>query len=239
MALTETAGAAFATSSGTDTVTTGSYSPTAGTLQVAIIGCGNGDGETYSSATLTDTSGSGSWTLLESATANAVGMGWVYARAAWSGAATVTFTVVAVSGTVGDLCIITRQFAGAAAIGSQPGVIATVSSTSAIQNLSITPGTTGSQVVGGCGTSAGAVVLVANGTTTIYGQTDAGSFGDVEACIKATSLSTSGTPISMGFTNTAKADWGFALAEIKPASVVTAAPAGIYLRQAIGAASLW
>jgi hypothetical protein len=149
-------------------------------------------------------------------------MGWVYARAAWSGAATVTFTVTSTSGTVGDLCIVTRQFANAAPIGSQPGVTATVSSTTAIQNLSITPATTGSQVVGGCGTSAGAVVLIANASTVIYGQTDAGSFGDVEACIQANAASVSGTPISLGFTNTAVADWGFALAEIVPAAVTAA-----------------
>lgn len=216
MALVETAGAAFAHSN-TNTVTTGSYTPTAGTLQVAIIGVGDGNGIGTTSVSVTDTSGSGSWTALASVTTTNAGRAYIYIRDAWSGAATVTFT--SLPSTVIDCCIITRQFAGALAAASQTGVTATQANTSS-QNKSITPGTTGSQVVGGFGTSSGAKVLVANATTSIYGQYDGGPGGDTEAAVEATALSTSGTPVSIGFTNTAALS-SYALAEILPSTSTT------------------
>jgi hypothetical protein len=237
MALTETAGAAYVTSD-TGAVTTGSYTPTSGALQVAIVGVGNGGGLTFVSATLTDTSGSGSWTLLVSETNQTTntGLAFVYVRDAWSGAATVAFAVTVAGGTADGVSIITRQFAGAAAAASQSGVTAIADASNT--HLSITPGTTGSQCVGGFGTSSGAKTLTANATTSIYGKYSAGPNGDTSACIEAASLSTGGTAISMGFTNTAATN-AFALAEIQPGVAVVTTPAGVYLRQAIGAASLW
>lgn len=210
MALAETAGAALAQSN-TNTVTSGSLTPTAGALQVAMVTCGNGNGIGITGASMTDNSGSGSWTLLVSAF-NAIGsaLAAVYIRLAWSGAATMTFTTT--PATAANVAIFTRQFAGAAPVAKQTG--ATVSSVAISENaVSITPTVTGSQCVGAFATSAVAEALTANAVTTIYAQTDAGTLGDTEAMIKATSLSAAGTPISMGFTNAVMIS-DFALAEI-------------------------
>jgi len=211
--LTETAGAAYAHSN-TNAVTSGSYTPTAGALQVAIVSWGNGNGIGQTSLAITDTSGSGSWTLLKAASSASGGPYCaIWCRDAWSGAATVTAT--ALPSTVVDCSIIVRQFANALPAASQPGVTASVFNTSN-QNLSITPGTVNSQVVGAFGTGSGAKVLTANGTTSIYGQYDGGVAGDTEAAVEAAALSVAGTPISVGFTNTAALN-SFALAEILPA----------------------
>jgi len=124
-------------------------------------------------------------------------------------------TATALRSTGVHCSIIVRQSATALPAASQPGVTASVFNTSN-QNLSITPGTVNSQVVGAFGTGSGAKVLTANGTTSIYGQYDGGVAGDTEAAVEAAALSVAGTPISVGFTNTAALN-SFALAEILPA----------------------
>lgn len=210
MALAETAGAALAQSN-TNTVTSGSLTPTAGALQVAMVTCGNGNGISITGASMTDNSGSGAWTLLVSAF-NALGsaLAAVYIRAAWSGAATMTFTTTPT--TAANVAIFTRQFAGARPVAGQTGATVSVVASSANAE-SITPTVTGSQCVGAFATSVDTEVLTPNASTTIYAQTDTGSLGDTEAMMKATALSVAGTPISMGFTNAALVS-DFALAEI-------------------------
>lgn len=231
MPLVEAAGTTFTQGANTNTVTTGSLTPSAGLL-VAIIGVGNGDGNVSSSMSVTDTSGSGSWTAMAQTGFGTNAYGGVWIRPEWSGAATVTATIDV---NVFDICIIVRQFSGAAPVAAQLSRGATAVTTNTTEAaLSITPNFTGSQCVGGFGTEAGAAAKVANATTTIYGQYDGGTAGDTEACIKATSLSVQGTAISLGFT-VSVASSSFALAEIIPYFLPNITQAG----QAVNAASLW
>jgi hypothetical protein len=220
MALAESAGAACSPfPANANTAVTGSYPPAANSLQVAIVTCGNGDNFAWTSLTVTD-SVSGSWTRLVNvlATTGAGVQVWVKDAGSSPPAQTVTATA-SMSGTAEGLAIQTRQFTGAAPAASQTGVTAAQNALTAYTKA-ITPGTTGSQVVGAFGRSTNSVTLTANGSTTIYSQGN-GSGGDTECTFKATSLSTSGTPVTVGFTNAAGGSNCFALAEILPASNTT------------------
>lgn len=212
MALTESAGAAYTTASAT-VLTSGSFSPTSGNLLVACVGVGNGNGSPITNITMTDSSGGGSWTQLVQAGTYQINSGAavIFMRAAWSGSHTGTATI---AGGGADLSMIIRQFAGAAPVASQTG--ATASNIATIQNLPVTPKITGSQVVGAFGTSFQAESMTAATGTSIYGQFE-GANGDTSSCIEASSLSTGGTPVTLGFTNTAENN-AFSLAEILPAS---------------------
>ena len=135
-----------------------------------------------------------------------------------SGTATATFS----SPTEGAQLVV-RRFAGARAAASQSGVTATGGTAGgAIGAVSITPGTTGSQVVGAFGDSTTGLTLTANGTTSIYQQQEGPSTQDTEAAMEASSQSTASTPISIGFTNSFGTSptghsTAFALVEILPA----------------------
>jgi hypothetical protein len=222
--MTETAGAAWAASAGAS-VTSGSYTPTANALQVAICALGNGNNATITALTISD-SVSGSWTLRAVAQTSLGPSAAIYVKDAGASpsAQTVTFGATASAGTPNETGIIVRQFPGAAAAAAQLGVtFSSGSSATTATTESITPGTTGSQVVGAYGYSTAARVMTANGSTTIYGQDDASA--SVVASIEASALSTAGTPVTLGFTAATGGSNCFALAEILPAPV-TSAPVG-------------
>lgn len=239
MALVETAGAAYVQSSATNVQAAASFTPSANVLVVAIVGVGNGNGVTATTPFLAVSSTFGgtatnTWTTLVSEHVAGDGLAAVFVMDAGSAATAGVVTATATPSTVLNPGLIVRQFAGAKAAASQTGVTAVGSGT--IDSVSITPGTTGSQVVGAFGApTTGAVT--ANGVTTIYGQTQ-GSAGDTLGCFEATSLSTSGTPISLGWTAT-KASTCIAVAEILPAASTVLPFVSPKLIQAVKRASFY
>jgi hypothetical protein len=212
VALTETSAVAWAANS-TNTLTTGSFTPSANQLVVVCAAVGNGNGITSTSFAVSDNV-SGSWSLLKTSGVGNVATASVWVKDAGSSPSAQTITVTALASTVLDVGFAVRQFAGALAAASQTGVTASNSSTS-VAGLAITPGTTGSQVVGAYGNQT-SKTLVGNAATTLYGTQAGGGGGDVVAAMEANTLSTAATPITVGFTVAASV-CSFALAEILPA----------------------
>jgi hypothetical protein len=220
VALSESAGAAFV-SSPSNTVTSAAYTPNAGSLQVAICAAANPAAATVVSASCTG-SVSGAWTLKASNVVAGQGAVYVFMRDATGipAAETVTFTVLPSS--VVTTAMIVKQFAGALLTASQPGV--TSSSAADVYQLAITPGTTGSQVVGALGYDNAQTFMTANGATVLYGQSN--PLGTV-ALYEASALSTSGTPVTVGCSNTAPSTSDTLLnVEVLPAPLPPAVTAG-------------
>lgn len=234
MAITVDVQPAYATSSG-QSVTTASFTPTAGSLLVALVGIGNGTGTAGAgSSAITDT-GSHSWTLLkrENPTASSTTAEiWVA-----DNASTAAITVTATSQVTNQLsvCLQIVSYLGAAAKASQNGATAIATA----DTVSITTTQTGSQVVGAFGYFT-AVTLTANASTTILGQFHTSTSGDTEAAFKATSLT--GTPgaTTLGFTNTTNANMSIAAAEIKVATAAsTLQVPSVFVNQAVRRASFY
>lgn len=207
--------AAWAANS-THTITSGSFTPAANSLVVVCTGCGNGPGITVTGLTVSD-SVSGSWSDLVHLTAGgqfADASVWVKDAGASPSSQTVTVSLTPTS--VLDIGLVVLQVTGAAPAASQTGV--TNKSTSSA-TVTLTPGTTGSQVVGAAGW-AGTTAVTANGSSTLYGQTHDSTNGASEGAFFATSTSTGGTPLTVGFTS-APAGVGMAAAEILPATSTT------------------
>lgn len=220
MALVESAGAAWATNAG-NSVTSGSYTPTANLLQVALCCLGNGNNGTIASPAISDTA-SGSWTLLASAVTTTGPGAWVYCKDAGASPAAQTVTFGLTAG-VDNTGIIVRQFASAKPAAQQNGVTASTGSSAVTAvTKAITPLTTGSQVVGAYGFSTTGRAVTANAATSIYGQNTITS-NDTIASLEAVSLSTASTPITLGWTNATGGSNCFALAEILPSVAVLAA----------------
>lgn len=216
MALTESAGAAWATANAS-AVTSGSFTPGSNNLLVALAAIGNGNNSGVTSISISD-SVSGSWTQLVSFLLTTGPMVGVFVKDAGASPSAQTVTATFNGGASEGAGLVVRQFSGAKPAAQQNGVTVTsgVASTGAFTG-NITPGTTGSQVVGAFGRSTSSVALTANGSTSIYGQAN-GSGGDTEAAIEASSLSTASTQITLGFTNGGTGSQIFALAEILPGS---------------------
>lgn len=215
MALVETLSSAWVPSA-TNVATSGSFTPTANSLLVAVVSNGNGNNATETGTTLTD-SVSGTWTRIANEVVATGPLAQVWVKDAGASPAVQSATFTCSPATLIETGIAVRQFTGAAVAASQTGVTAISGTTP--YTLAITPGTTGSQVVGAFGRSSTSVTLTANGSTTIYGQSIGG--GGTIAAMEANALSAAGTPITVGFTNAAGGSNAIALAEILPA-VVTA-----------------
>ena len=208
------------------TVTTTGYTPVANTLQVAVVALGNGGGGTVSAMSVTGSS-TGAWTLIghNGGVGSTQGVVAVFAHDA---GASPSMETVALSFSPFGPCLnvgmIIRQFNHAAPAASQPGV--TASTTADVFQLAITPGTTGSQVVGGLALAGAQTTLAANGATTFYGTTTGPSDNSTIALFEATSLSTAGTPVTAGSGHAvpAQSDTMFLL-EILPAGIAPL-PAG-------------
>ena len=192
MGLVQSAGSAYTTTA-TNTVTGGSFTPTANSLVVAIAAIGNGAGTTITSQSISSTFGGtfGTWTQLVNVITPA-GDGaaaiWVANAGSAPTAGTVTYTVAPASGPV-DCCLIVRQFAGAKPAASQNGK--TGSSTGTVTTTSITPNATGSQVIAARGASGTTTAPTAATNCTLYGGT-AGGAGDSEGLVSYNSLTTAG-----------------------------------------------
>jgi hypothetical protein len=235
MALIESAGGAWATSN-TNIATTGAFTPNAGALLVAICAIGNGGNAVATGITITD-SVSGTWTPLVTEVVSPNSLSIVAVKDA--GASPASQTVTATGATTGaqGVGLIVRQFAGAAPVVSQNGATAVYGVTgSSVYTINITPIQTGSQVVGAFGTSTNSYTMIANASTSIYNQAN-GSALDTEVAFEATSLSTAGSQMTLGFTNGGTSSNIFALAEILPG----VAPAGhsLITSQAVKRGSLF
>lgn len=226
MALVESAGAAYV-STVTDTATSGTFTPTANSLIVAIAACGNSAEKTGTGFTISSTfSGttSNTWTICKvyvgASGSGLVGI-WVMDAGSAPGSGTVTVTTAPT--TAIDTCLIVRQFAGAQPAASQNG--ATNSAEGTINTISLTPNATGSEIVGGSGSGATGAAYTANGVTTIYGQTSGGN--STYAVFEGNALTTGGVAQVLGYTSTAQAVTGMAVAEILAATTATSStPAG-------------
>lgn len=212
MAITVDVQPAYATSS-TLVATTASFTPTAGSLLVVLVGIGNGLGTAGSGSSVITDTGSHSWTLLKrenpSASSTTAEV-WVADNASTSAITVTATSQVANQLSVGLQAI---SFLGAAPKVSQTGATAIATAST----VSVTTTQTGSQVVGAFGYFT-AITLVANANSTILGQFHTSTSGDTEAAFKATSLT--GTPgaTSVGFTNTTNANMSIAAVEILAAS---------------------
>jgi hypothetical protein len=217
MALVESAGAAYtpATNS-TQAVTSGSFTPTAGSLLVLVAGIGNGGGITTTGVTFTGTGffSAVTWTPLKTQFSGTGGNAGVWCLDAGASPTAGTVTATCAPTTAHGIGIVIRQFAGAAAAASQNGVTAGVTG-SGLATIGITPLTTGSQVVGGFGDGQTNVAVVANAATTIYGQGTDGTGGSTFATFEATAQSVANTAQTLGFTVAYSLN-AFALAEIIP-----------------------
>lgn len=212
MAITVDVQPAYATASA-QSVTSASFTPTSGSLLVAMVGIGNGSGTAGAgSSAITDT-GSHTWTLLKrenpSASSTTAEI-WVA-----NNTATSAITVTATSQVTNqkDLGLQVISYLGAANVAAQNGATAIATAST----VSITTTQTGSQVVGAFGYFT-SVTLTANANSTILGKFN-GTAGDTAAAFKATSLT--GTPgaTTVGFTNTTNSSMSIAAAEIKVATV--------------------
>lgn len=216
MSLTESAGAAYATS-GTDAASSASFTPTAGSLIVAIAANGNGNQITGTGFTISDTFGgtaSGAWTTLVAYVGSGgSGLAGVWVKDAGASPSAGVVTVTAAPSTCLDTVLIVRQFAGAKAAASQNGKTGTATGT--IATISITPNATGSQIVGAYGNGNNVTGIDASGTTG-YGNTN-GASGSSEGCFEGTSLTTAGTAQTLGVT-VAQAAMAIAAAEILAAT---------------------
>lgn len=227
MPLTESAGAAWVTSGGTGTVTSGSFTPSGGSLLVAVGCIGNGNDLTSTAIAITD-SLTATWTTLASHVNNNGASSILAIKDAGSSPSSQTVTCTGTSSPTGTALIV-RQFTGALPAAQQNG--ATVSAgTTPPYTESITPTQTGSQVVGGYSQSTNGVTLTANGSTTIYSQA-IGTSGDTECAFEANSLSTALVAITVGFTTAGTAGATFSIAEILAQTFVPNPP--IVLNQSV------
>jgi hypothetical protein len=249
MALIETAGAIYAENA-TITVTSASFTPTAGSLIVAVAACGNSAEKTGTGFTITSSftgTTANSW-VTRIAYVGSGGSGlagvWVMDAGSGPGAGTVTVTA-APTGTI-DTCLIVRQFAGALPMASQNGKTGTAEGT--LATIAITPNAAGSKIVGGSGSGATGAAVTANAATTIYGQTNASSTMVVFEGSALTIAAGAGGAQTLGYTSTAQAVTGFAVAEILAAAKTSVTTPGMEdalggnitsIGQAIATASSW
>lgn len=199
------------------TAVTGSFTPAANTLLVAVASIGNGnDVAGLGSTAITDSRG-GSWTLLKRQATTANSTSEVWCR---DGGTSLAMTVTATSQVVGqiDVALEVWSLTGAAVTASQTG--ATKGQATTACSAPIVTTTTGAMVFGALGYTLAGVTLTANGVTTVGGQIN-GTAGDTEATYRATS--TVGTPGSttIGFTDTLAANTTMALAEILPTAAAS------------------
>jgi hypothetical protein len=191
------------------TVTTGSFTPTASTLLVALFVLPNGGGGT---PTLTD-SVSGTWTKLVSYS-NSFSYSSVWIKDAGSSPSAQTVTATVTSSSPKGLRLQIRQMAGAALAANQNGTTVTLPGAAGSgDTLAITPSQTSSLVVGSYTEFVSGITLTANAATTIYSQGIA-TGGETGAVFVASAASVASTPMTLGFTNTSPGYGVFAMAEI-------------------------
>lgn len=233
MALVESAAAAWVTAAGGSTVTSGSFTPAAGNLLVALGSIGNGNDLSSSTITITD-SLSATWTVLASKVTSNGASSILAVKDAGVSPSSQTVTCTGASSPTGTGLIV-RQFSGALPAVKQTGT--TVSAGGSLSyTQSITPTQTGSQVIGAYSQSTNAVTLTANGSTTIYNQAT-GTNGDTECAFEASSLSTASTPVTVGFTTAGTAGATFSIAEILAGAFIAAQP--VLIQQSVKRASFY
>lgn len=198
------------TTTRTNTVTSASFTPVGGSLLVALTGCGNENGVAQTGITVSDSVG-GTWTQLVRKTVSGSGDASVWVKDAGASPSAQTVTVTMAPGTVLDVGVAVRQCLSALPAAQQTGVTANSSGT--VSTVSLTPGTTNSQIMGAWGNGT-ATVTTANAATTFYGQTN-DSGGSSEGAFEASALSVATVAQVLGYTAT-QAGTVFAAAEILP-----------------------
>lgn len=237
MTLAEAGTTAVATANAT-TVTTASFTPTAGSLVAAVVAAGNGAGSSSALGAVTDSVG-GVWQRLagEASTTGGIAEVWIKDAGASPSAQTVTYTPGG-SGVNSGLVAVAKWYTGALPAAQQNGTTA-VNGGGTSFSKAITPKASGSVVLAAYATASSAVTLTANGSTTIIGQFN-GSAGDTASACRATAATTANTSVTVGFSNTAAGVNRIALAEILAAgptliasyAVVPAASSGAALTSA-------
>src|SRR6266566_6898787 len=196
-------------------VTSGSFTPTAGSLLVACVAIANGNGIAGAGSTVITDTGSHTWTLLKRQQNSGAATAEIWCA---DNASTSAITVTATSQITGqtDLCIQVISYNGAAAAASQTG--ATAGGTNG--TVAITTTKTGSQVLIPTGEDSAPNTLVAfDSNTTLIGQNN-GALGDTLGVMRATNLT--GTPgsITLGDQEGTTAGQATAAVEIVPAVAV-------------------
>jgi hypothetical protein len=199
------------------TATTASFTPSAGSLLVALVAV---DGNTSGATTVTlSDSQTATWTLLKrvnafSATNILGGSAEVWCRDASGGALTVTASGWAASG--GNLTV--RTLLGAAATASQTGATgASTTGASVPPTAILTPTTIGSWVYGACLDYTTNATLTANASSTLIDQFVDATNGDTWATFKGSAATSVLSSTTYGFTNV-NAQYNVAAAEILPAA---------------------
>jgi hypothetical protein len=210
VALVESAAAAWTAATASNAVTSASFTPAAGTLLVALVGCGNNNGVAQTGVAVTDSVG-GTWTQLIRNFVSHSGDASVWVKDAGPSPSAQTVTATMSPATVLSVGLAVRQFAGALPASKQNG--ATAGANGTIDTVTITPLTTNSQIVGAFGDASGTAVI-ANGSTSIYGQ-GTGTTG--EGAFEAIALSTAQVAQTLGYTVAQTSN--IVAAEILPATV--------------------
>lgn len=205
----------------TETVTTASFTPAAGSLLLAIAACGNGDAFTTALGAVTDSVG-GTWTRLAGEVDAFGATAEIWARDAGAAPAATTVTYNPGGGGPADeptsgLLVVAKYLLGAKPLAAQPGATALNGGTTAYTKAIVVQAT-GSLIFGAHGSHSRSDTLTGNANTTILGQTN-GPSGDTACAYRATNVGTPGS-ITLGFTTAVFGVQRQALVEILPASYV-------------------
>lgn len=210
-AVIEAGTTAFA-SGNTATITTASYTPSAGSLVVAYCALGNGSGNPASEGSVNDSLGA-TWTQL-AGYGDLDGVAEIWAKDAGASPSSQTATYdPGGSGASGNV-ICVRWYSGALAVASQPGGTSTTGSGSTAYQISVTAASVGSFIVGAIGRAISGLTYTADANTTIIGQFN-GSLGDTAALYRRTVITTATGSTTIGFSATTGTQH-MAAAEIKP-----------------------
>jgi hypothetical protein len=207
MPITEDASAPAAVTSTTNVATTGSFTPAANSLIIAIANAGNNTGAGTITCPVTDSLGS-SWTLLKRSNTdpvNSAGSSEVWAMDAGSSpsARTVTATGTGGANAVGtSLCV--KVLTGANPVASVLGASANPNGGNNY-TIALTTTTAGSLVIGGLSRLTTNVTLTANGSTTAWQSVSDATNTETYGAWRAVNLT--GTPgaDTYGYTNTTAA----------------------------------
>lgn len=223
MALAIDASSPAATTGTTNTRTTASFTPPAGSLVVVIASIGNSTGSGAVTSTVTD-SVSSTWTRYFRLSDTGFGCVEVwFADVASATARTVTCTGSASNAK--GVQVATLVFTGAKSATSQAGQIDSYNTASSTWNSTIQPLASGSCIVGGLVYSPSNITLVpVSGQTTILSTSDATN-GETYGSFRTGILANTNT-IAYGYTNTSGGVKEIVAVEVQAGSTVTNISAG-------------
>jgi hypothetical protein len=217
VAITEdTANQPAAVHAGGTSGTTGSFTPPASRLLVALVAV-DGNSGTATTVTMSDTA-SGVWSLLRRTNSSVAGLGgsaevWIRDCITSPGAITVTASWAGGGGAVGGNVVV-RTLIGAAPVASQTGATGGASGTPGTVAASVTPNTLGSRIYGAALDYTSAITMTVNANTTSIDQFVDTTNGDTWAVFKASADTASLSATSFGYSTSAS--FNLAAAEVLP-----------------------